>query len=184
MQRLQEQFNKEFAPKLAEEFGFKNVMEVPKITKIMVNVGYGKFRKDSKFVDAIAEDLKKITGQKPVQKRARKSIAGFKVRENEAIGYVVTLRGEHMWGFLDRLINIALPRVRDFRGVNADGFDGRGNYHLGLKEQLVFPEISSDALEHTFGLQVSIVTNGGRDDVTRKLLSLMKFPFRSKEEQE
>jgi large subunit ribosomal protein L5 len=179
MQRLQQQYNKEILPVLSKEFGYKNPMQVPKITKIMVNVGFGKFRKDAKFVEAIAQDLKKITGQQPVKKHARKSIAGFKVRENEAISYVVTLRGERMYGFLDRLINVALPRVRDFRGVNPNGFDRRGNYHLGLKEHLVFPEIHSDALEHTFGLQVSIVTNGGRDEVTKKLLTLFKFPFKT-----
>ncbi len=177
MERLREQYNKEFAPKLATKFGFTNVMSIPKIQKIVVNVGIGKFIKDGKAVDRIAEDIKKITGQAPVRTIARKSIAGFKIRENQVVGIMVTLRGERMYAFLDKLINVALPRVRDFRGVKANGFDGRGNYHLGLKEQLVFPEISSEAIENTFGLEISIVTNAGTDDPVRELLTLMKFPF-------
>jgi large subunit ribosomal protein L5 len=181
MQRLQEQFRKDFAPKLREEFGFANPLQVPQIQKIVVNVGIGKIKKDTKFVDAIVEDLKSITGQAPVRTKARKSIAGFKVRENEEVGIMLTLRGLRMWSFLDKLINVALPRVRDFRGIPDAGFDGQGNFHLGLKEQLVFPEISADALEHTFGMQISIVTNSKNDAVTRKLLTLMRFPFRSGE---
>jgi large subunit ribosomal protein L5 len=178
MERLREQYNKEFAPKLKEQFGFKNPMQTPKIQKIVVNVGVGKFKKDSKMVDRIVEDIKKITGQAPVKTIARKSIAGFKIRENEVVGVMVTLRGERMYAFLDKLINIALPRVRDFRGVKAHGFDGRGNYHLGLKEQLVFPEMSADAIEHIFGLEISIVTNAG-DKPAKALLTLMSFPFQA-----
>lgn len=177
MERLREQYNKDIAPQLAKKFGFTNAMSVPKVQKIVINAGIGKFVKDSKIIDRIAEDLKKITGQAPVRTLARKSIAGFKIRENQVVGIMVTLRGERMYAFLDKLINIALPRVRDFRGVKSTGFDGRGNYHLGLKEQLVFPEISSEAIENVFGLEVSIITNSGKDDVTKELLTLMKFPF-------
>lgn len=178
MERLQEQFYKQIAPALKQKFGFKNVMQVPKITKVIVNVGVGKVKEDKKKIDQFVEDVKKITGQAPVKTKARKSIAGFKVRENQTVGIVCTLRGYRMYSFLDKLINVALPRVRDFQGVNKDGFDGRGNYHLGLKEQLVFPEISSESLESVFGLEVSIVTNSKKDEVTRELLTLMKFPFK------
>lgn len=178
MERLQEQFYKQIAPALKQKFGFKNVMQVPKITKVIVNVGVGKVKEDKKKIDQFVEDVKKITGQAPVKTKARKSIAGFKVRENQTVGIVCTLRGYRMYSFLDKLINVALPRVRDFQGVNKDGFDGRGNYHLGLKEQLVFPEISSESLESVFGLEVSIVTNSKKDEVTRELLTQMKFPFK------
>lgn len=178
MERLQEQYNKKIAPALKEKFGFKNVMQVPKITKVIVNIGVGKFKEDKKKIEQIVEDAKKITGQAPVKAKARKSIAGFKVRENQVVGIVCTLRGFRMYSFLDKLINVALPRVRDFQGISAKGFDGRGNYHLGLKEQLVFPEISSESLENIFGLQVSIVTDSKKDDVTRELLKQMNFPFK------
>jgi large subunit ribosomal protein L5 len=180
MERLQEQYNKEIAPALAKKFGFKNVMQVPKIVKVMVNVGVGKVKEDKKKIEQIVEDVKKITGQAPVKTKARKSIAGFKVRENQIVGIVCTLRGFKMYAFLDKLINIALPRVRDFQGVSAEGFDGRGNYHLGLKEQLVFPEISSESLENIFGLEVSIVTDAKKDAPARELLTLMHFPFKKK----
>lgn len=178
MERLQEQFYKQIAPALKQKFGFKNVMQVPKITKVIVNVGVGKVKEDKKKIEQFVEDVKKITGQAPVKTKARKSIAGFKVRENQTVGIVCTLRGYRMYSFLDKLINVALPRVRDFQGVNKDGFDGRGNYHLGLKEHLVFPEISSESLESVFGLEVSIVTNSKKDEVTRELLTQMKFPFK------
>ncbi len=178
MERLQEQYNKEWAPGLMKQFGFKNAMQVPKIRKIVVNVGVGKITKDAKAVDAIAEDLARITGQRAVKTKARKSIAGFKVRENQIVGLVVTLRGYRMYSFLDKLINVALPRVRDFQGVSPKGFDGRGNYHLGLKEQIVFPEVSSSGLEHVFGMEISIVTAAGKDDAARQLLAMMKFPFK------
>ena len=178
MERLQEQYNKQIAPALKTEFGFKNVMQVPKIQKIVVNVGVGKVKEDKKKIDQIVEDIKRIAGQAPVKTKARKSIAGFKVRENQVVGVTCTLRGFRMYAFLDKLINIALPRVRDFQGVTKDGFDGRGNYHLGLKEQLVFPEISSESLDNVFGLEVSIVTNAGKDAPARALLKHMSFPFK------
>lgn len=178
MERLQEQYNKEIVPALKQNFGFKNVMQVPRILKVMVSVGIGKFKEDKKRIDAIIEDLSKITGQAPIKNKARKSISGFKVRENQVVGLTCTLRGYRMYSFLDKLINVALPRVRDFQGVSKKGFDGRGNYHLGIKEHIVFPEISADSLENLFGFEVSIVTNSGKDDVTYSLLKLMKFPFR------
>jgi len=178
MERLQEQYNKQIIPALRKQFGYKNVMEVPKILKVVVNVGVGKVKEDKKKIDQLVEDLKKITGQAPVRAKARKSIAGFKVRENQIVGVVCTLRGYKMYSFLDKLINVSLARVRDFQGVSANGFDGRGNYHLGLKEHLVFPEISSESLENIFGLEVSIVTNARKDEPARELLKLMNFPFK------
>ena len=178
MERLQEQYNKKIVPALKEKFAFKNVMQVPKILKVVVNVGVGKVKEDKKKVDQIAEDIKKITGQAPVKTRARKSISGFKVRENQIVGVTCTLRGYKMYSFLDKLINVGLPRVRDFQGVSRDAFDGHGNYHLGLKEQLVFPEISSESLENIFGLEVSVVTNAKKDAPARELLTLMGFPFK------
>ncbi len=178
MERLQEKFNKDIVPSLKKKFSFKNVMEVPKVQKIVINVGIGKLIKDSKTVDKMVEDLKQILGQAPVRTKARKSIAGFKVRENQIVGLTATLRGFRMYSFLDKLINISLPRVRDFQGVSSKGFDGRGNYNLGLKEHLVFPEISSAALEHIFGMEVTIVINSGNDDVSRELLKEMGFPFK------
>jgi large subunit ribosomal protein L5 len=178
MERLQEQYNKKIAPALKEKFGFKNVMQVPKVLKVVVNAGVGKFKEDKKKVDQIVEDIKKITGQAPIRAKARKSIAGFKVRENQVVGIVCTLRGFRMYSFLDKLVNVALPRVRDFQGISPEGFDGRGNYHLGIKEHLVFPEISSESLENIFGLEVSIVTNAKKDATARELLTLMGFPFK------
>ena len=178
MERLQEQYIKTIAPALKEKFGYKNVMQVPKIVKVMVTVGVGKFKDDKKKIELMVEDVKKITGQAPVKTKARKSIAGFKVRENQIVGIVCTLRGYKMYSFLDKLINIALPRVRDFQGVPKDSFDGRGNYHLGLKEQLVFPEISSESLDNIFGLEVSIVTTAGKDAPARELLTHLNFPFK------
>ena len=178
MERLQEQYNKKIVPALKEKFSFGNVMQVPKILKVVVNVGVGKVKEDKKKVDQIAEDIKKITGQAPVKTRARKSISGFKVRENQIVGVTCTLRGYKMYSFLDKLINVGLPRVRDFQGVSKDAFDGHGNYHLGLKEQLVFPEISSESLENIFSMEVSIVTNAGKDESARELLKQMGFPFK------
>lgn len=178
MNRLQEQFNKEIAPVIKEEFGYKNIMTVPKIKLVSINVGVGKFLKDGKFMESIKKDLAKISGQAPVENKARKSVAGFKVREGQVVGMSVTLRGPRMYEFLDKLISIAMPRIKDFRGVSKKGFDGRGNYNLGLKEHLVFPEIPQDALEHTFGLQVTITTDSGKDEPVYKLLKLMKFPFK------
>lgn len=179
MDRLRQQYNKTIAPALQKKFGYKNVMQVPRVTKIVLNVGVGKLSKDSKFTDLVIKDLTQITGQAPVKTEARKSIAGFKLREGQVVGVMVTLRGERMYAFLDKLISVSLPRVKDFRGVKASGFDGRGNYHLGLKEHIVFPEISNEALEHTFGLEVSIVTNAGSDEPARELLTQMRFPFKS-----
>lgn len=178
MERLQEQYNKQIAPALMKSFGFKNPMQVPKIVKVVVNIGVGKFKDDKKKIDQIVEDAKKITGQAVVKTKARKSIAGFKIRENQIVGIVCTLRGFRMYSFLDKLINVALPRVRDFQGISSQGFDGRGNYHIGLKEHLVFPEISAESLENVFGLEISIVTNAGQDEPARELLKQMGFPFK------
>ena len=178
MHPLQEQFNKEIRPELMKEFGFTNLMQVPTIKKIVINVGIGKLKKDAKLLESMVGDLKAITGQHPVFTTARKSIAGFKVREGEKVGLTATLRGFKMWSFLDKLINVALPRVRDFRGLSSEALDGRGSYSMGLREQLVFPEISSDALEHTFGIEITIVTNSGQDKPTKKMLQLMRFPFK------
>jgi large subunit ribosomal protein L5 len=178
MERLQEQYTKEIAPALKQKFGIKNIMQVPKITKVVINIGVGKIVKDAKMIETIVGDIKKITGQAPVKTLARKSISGFKVRENQVVGIMVTLRGYRMYSFLDKLIHIALPRVRDFQGVNAAGFDGRGNYHLGLREHVVFPEVATSGLEHVFGMEISIVTNAGVDDKARELLTQMKFPFK------
>jgi large subunit ribosomal protein L5 len=181
MERLHQQYNKDIVPKLQKEFGFKNRMQVPKVTKIILNVGVGKIAKDAKFIDSIVADFGKITGQAPVKTVSRKSIAGFKLREGQIVGIMATLRGERMYAFLDKLINVALPRVKDFRGLSASAFDGRGNYHIGLKEQIVFPEISPDAIEHLFGLEVSIVTDAKKNDSARALLKHMSFPFRPDE---
>jgi len=178
MERLQEQYNKKIIPALQEKFGFKNVMQAPRIVKIVLNVGLGKIKEDKKKIDQTAEDLKKISGQALVKTKARKSISGFKVRENQVVGITCTLRGFRMYSFLDKLINVALPRVRDFQGVALTGFDGRGNYHLGIKEHIVFPEVPADSLENVFGLEVSIVTNAGKDEVAKELLKMMKFPFK------
>lgn len=177
MERLQEQYNTKVVPALKKAYSFGNVMQVPKIEKVVVNVGVGKFKEDKKKVDAVVADLAKITGQAPVQTMARKSISGFKVRENQVVGVMVTLRGFKMYSFLDKLVNVALPRVRDFQGISAK-FDGRGNYHLGLREQLVFPEISASALENIFGMEITIVTNAGKDDVAKSLLTQLGFPFK------
>lgn len=177
MERLQEQYVKKVIPALKRKFGFANVLQVPKITKVVVNCGVGKVKEDKKKVDAVVADLAKITGQAPVKTIARKSISGFKVRENQIVGVMVTLRGFRMYSFLDKLVNVAVPRVRDFRGLS-EKFDGRGNYHLGLREHLVFPEISTSALENVFGLEVSIITNAGKDEVARELLKELGFPFK------
>ncbi len=177
MERLREQFNKTVSPAVAKEFGYTNPMSIPHIEKIVINVGVGKIGRDAKVIDMVVEDLRKITGQQPVKSLAKKSVAGFKLREGQVVGVKVTLRGDRMYSFLDKLINVSLPRVRDFRGVKANGFDGRGSYHLGLREHLVFPEVSNDALEHTFGMEISIVTTAGRDDVARAILKHFRFPF-------
>ena len=175
---LQVRYTKEIAPVLFKELDLGNVMDIPRITKVVVNIGLGEAMDNPKALEAAVEDLNKITGQKPVITKARKSIANFKLREGRAIGAMVTLRGERMWSFLDRLMNIALPRVRDFRGISPNAFDGRGNYTLGLREQLVFPEIEYDKIDKLRGLEISIVTTARTDDQARKLLQLMGMPFR------
>lgn len=179
MSRLKVKYVQDVVPALTKEFGYKNLMAVPKITKVVVNMGLGEATQNAKLVDAGAEELGKITGQKPVITRARKSIAQFKVREGMPIGTMVTLRGEQMYEFLDRLIAIALPRVRDFKGVSPRGFDGRGNYTLGLRDQLMFPEIDYMKVDKPRGMNISVVTTAKTDEEARKLLQLIGMPFRT-----
>jgi large subunit ribosomal protein L5 len=179
MSRLRERYSKEVAPALAKEFGYKNVMAIPKIEKVVVNMGLGEATGNAKIVDTGADEVMRITGQKPVVTRAKKSIAQFKVRKGMPIGTMVTLRGDRMWEFLDRLISIALPRVRDFRGVSPRGFDGRGNYTLGLKDQLLFPEIDYMKVDKARGMNISVVTTAKTDEESRKLLQLLGMPFRT-----
>jgi large subunit ribosomal protein L5 len=178
MSRMRERYLKDVVPTLRKEFGYKNVMAVPRITKVVVNMGLGEGTQNAKVVDTGAEELGKITAQKAAITRAKKSIAQFKVRRNMAIGAMVTLRGERMFEFLDRLISIALPRVRDFRGVSARGFDGRGNYTLGLRDQLMFPEIDYMKVDKARGMNISVVTTAKTDEEARRLLQLMGMPFR------
>jgi large subunit ribosomal protein L5 len=178
MYKIQERYKQEAIPQLMREFGLKNVMEVPRLRKIVVNVGVGsETQTDSKALDAAVTDLTIITGQKPIVTKARQSISNFKLREGKPIGVKVTLRGQRMWSFLDRLMNVALPRVRDFRGVAAEAFDGRGNYTLGLREQLVFPEIDYDKIDRLRGLEVTVVTSARDDEQGRRLLQLLGMPF-------
>jgi large subunit ribosomal protein L5 len=179
MARLQEVYKKEVVPKLKERFGYANVMQVPKLTKITINMGVGEAMSDKKMIDNASSDLTKISGQRPKITRARKSIATFKVRENWPIGCVVTLRGARMYEFLDRLINIALPRVRDFRGLPSRSFDGRGSYSMGIKEQIIFPEIDFDKVDALRGMDVTIVTSAKTDAEARALLEAFNFPLRS-----
>jgi large subunit ribosomal protein L5 len=179
MSRLRERYEKEAVPGLRKEFGYDNVMAIPKITKVVVNMGLGAATQNAKIVDTGADELGRITGQKPVITRAKKSIAQFKVRKGMPIGTMVTLRGERMWEFLDRLIAVALPRVRDFRGVSPKGFDGRGNYTLGLKDQLLFPEIDYMKVDKARGMNISVVTTAKTDEESRKLLQLLGVPFRT-----
>ena len=179
MSRLQEYYKSTVQPKLAKDLGLKNPMQVPKITKITVNMGVGEAVADRKIVDAAAADLAKITGQKPLITKAKKAIASFKLREGLPIGAKVTLRGERMYEFLDRLMSIALPRVRDFRGVSPKGFDGRGNFTLGLRDQLLFPEIDYMKVDKARGMNVSVVTTAKTDEEARKLLQLLGMPFRA-----
>jgi large subunit ribosomal protein L5 len=181
MHRLLDNYKKEIVPQLTREFQFQNVMEVPRIEKVVINIGLGsETQTDNKAVDAAVNDLTIITGQKPVVTKARKSISNFKLREGKAIGVKVTLRGERMWSFLDRLMNIALPRVRDFRGISGDAFDGRGNYTLGLREQLVFPEIEYDKIDKLRGMEITVVTSAKTDEHGRRLLQILGMPFRKK----
>src|SRR3954468_8115800 len=179
MSRLKDRYEKEVAPALKNEFGYKNVMAIPKIEKIVVNMGLGEATQNAKIVDTGADEVARITGQKPVTTRAKKSIAQFKVRKGMPIGAMVTLRGERMWDFLDRLMAVALPRVRDFRGVSPKGFDGRGNYTLGLKDQLLFPEIDYMKVDKARGMNISVVTTARTDEESRKLLQLLGMPFRA-----
>ena len=176
---MQEHYRKTVVPKLKERFGYKNVMQVPKITKISVNMGVGEAMTDKKIIDNAAADLTKISGQKPQITRARKSVAVFKVRENWPIGCRVTLRGARMYEFLDRLINIAIPRIRDFRGLPSRSFDGRGNYSLGIKEQIIFPEIDFDKVDAIRGMDITIVTSARTNEEARALLEGFNFPMRS-----
>jgi large subunit ribosomal protein L5 len=178
MNRVKEKYEKEIVPALIKAFEFKNIMEVPRVVKVVVNIGLGSEMENAKAVEAAVSDLTKITGQKPIQTKARKSIAAFKLREGRIIGTKVTLRGARMWAFLDRLMNIALPRVRDFRGVSSEAFDGRGNYTLGFKDQLVFPEIEYDKIDKLRGMEVTIVTTAKSDDHGRLLVQMLGMPFR------
>lgn len=178
MARLYELYRNEITPKLMERFKYKNIMEVPKVERVVINIGVGEAIQNPKTLDGAVNDLTIIAGQKPVITRARKSIAGFKLREGMAIGCKVTLRGSRMYDFLDRLINLALPRVRDFRGVSPQAFDGRGNYSLGIKEQTIFPEIDYDKIDKIRGLEVVVVTTAKTDEEARELLKSMGMPFR------
>jgi large subunit ribosomal protein L5 len=175
---LKERYENEVVPALMKSLKMSNIMEVPRVKKVIVNIGVGEALDNAKALDAAVGDLTQITGQKPVVTKARKSIAAFKLREGRSIGVKVTLRGERMWSFLDRLMNIALPRVRDFRGISANAFDGRGNYTLGLREQLVFPEIEYDKIDKLRGLEITIVTSARTDDEGRQLLQLLGMPFK------
>jgi len=175
---LKERYKKEIVPALMKSLGLENPMQVPRVSKVVVNIGVGEALDNAKALDAAVSDLMLITGQKPIITKARRSIAAFKLREGRQIGVKVTLRGERMWSFLDRLMNIALPRVRDFRGVSPDAFDGRGNYTLGLREQLVFPEIEYDKIDKLRGLEVSIVTTARNDEEGRQLLQMLGMPFK------
>lgn len=178
MSSIKERYQQEVIPALMERFQYENVMQVPHLEKISVNIGLGEALQNAKALEAAARDIATITGQKPVIRRARKSIASFKLREGNPIGASVTLRGEHMWAFYDRLVNVALPRRRDFQGVSPDSFDGRGNYSLGLREQLVFPEIAYDAVDKVRGMGITIVTSAETDDEGRELLRLLGMPFK------
>jgi large subunit ribosomal protein L5 len=179
--RLQERYREDIAPALRKEFSYENPMQIPRLSRITVNVGVGEAKDNARALDATVRDISQITGQKPVVKKARKSIAQFKLREGQPVGVMVTLRGTRMWEFLDRLVNAALPRTRDFRGVPARSFDGRGNYSLGLREQLIFPEISYDQIDKTRGLEVSIVTTAQTDQEARRLLELLGMPFQKED---
>ena len=179
MARLLSQYREKVVPELIQKFGYKSVMEVPRIAKITLNMGVGEAVNDKKNIEMAVADLTKIAGQKPVVTKSRKAIANFKIRENLAIGTMVTLRGERMYEFLDRLITVAFPRVRDFRGVPGRAFDGRGNYNIGIKEQIIFPEVEYDKIDKLRGLNISITTTAKTDDEAKALLSAFRFPFRN-----
>ncbi len=178
--RLKERYNTEIVPKLEKELGIDNVMQVPRVQKIVVNMGVGEAASDAKMLDGAVNDLRAITGQQPKICRAKKSIAGFKIREGMPIGCKVTLRGDRMWEFMDRLLSTVLPRVRDFRGISPTSFDGRGNYSMGLTEQLIFPEIDYDKVDHTRGMDITVVTTAADDDQAFALLSDLGFPFKER----
>lgn len=177
MSRLKDTYNNEIVDAMTKKFGYKNIMQVPKLDKIVINMGVGEAKDNAKLLDAAIKDLETITGQKAVVTRAKNSVANFKIREGQAIGCKVTLRGERMYEFLDRLVNLALPRVRDFRGVNPNAFDGRGNYALGIKEQIIFPEIEYDKVDKVRGMDVIFVTTANTDEEARELLTLFGMPF-------
>lgn len=181
MARLKELYIKDVAPTLMKKFGYKSVMQIPKLDKVVINVGCGEARDNSKIIDAIIADLSKITGQRPIICKAKKSVANFKLREGMSIGVKVTLRSEQMYEFIDRFFNVALPRVRDFRGINPNSFDGRGNYSVGLKEQLIFPEIEYDKIDTVRGMDINIITTAKSDEEAREMLSLMGAPFNKQE---
>ena len=174
---MKEKYTSEIAPALQKKFGYKSVMQIPKLDKIVINVGCGEARDNSKVLDAVMKDLSQITGQKPVVCKAKKSVANFKLREGMTIGAKVTLRGDRMYEFLDRFFNLALPRVRDFRGINPDSFDGRGNYSMGVREQLIFPEIEYDKIDAVRGMDICFVTTANTDEEARELLTLLGAPF-------
>ena len=180
MARLKEQYVNEIAPALNKKFGYKSVMQIPKLDKVVINVACGEAKDNEKILEAVMKDLGQITGQKAVVCRAKKSVANFKLRQGTPIGCKVTLRGERMYEFVDRFFNVALPRVRDFRGISADAFDGRGNYSLGLKEQIIFPEIEYDKIEKLRGMNIAIITTAKTDEEARELLKLMGAPFVTK----
>ena len=175
--RLKETYRQEVVPALMKEFGYRNVMEVPRLEKIVVNIGLGEALQNPKALDSAASDVAAIAGQKPIITRAKRSIANFKVRQGNRIGLMVTVRGDRMWEFMDRVVNAALPRIRDFRGVPSKGFDGRGNYSLGIREQLMFPEIEYDKVDRIRGLQLTLVTTARNDEEGRRLLELLGVPF-------
>jgi len=179
MARLQEIYREKLAPELMAKFGYKSPMEVPRLTKITLNMGVSEAVADKKVMDHAVDDMGKIAGQKPVVTMSKKAIAGFKIRENQAIGCMVTLRGAHMYEFLDRFVTVALPRVRDFRGISGRSFDGRGNYNIGVKEQIIFPEIEYDKVDALRGLNISITTTAKTDDECKALLAGFRFPFKN-----
>lgn len=179
MTRMQEKYVKEVAPALMEKFSYKSTMQIPKLVKVVINIGMGEAKDNPKAIDAACGDLAKITGQKPIITKARKSVANFKLREGMNIGCKVTLRADRMYEFVDRLFNVALPRVRDFRGISANGFDGRGNFSLGIKEQLIFPEIEYDKIDKLRGMDINFVTTAETDEEARELLKLMGAPFQA-----
>jgi large subunit ribosomal protein L5 len=179
MARLQQHYREKVVPELTAKFGYKSPMEVPRLTKITLNMGVSEAVADKKVMDNAVADLTKIAGQKPVVTKAKKAIAGFKIREGQAIGTMVTLRGERMWEFLDRFVTVALPRVRDFRGISGRAFDGRGNYNIGVKEQIIFPEIEYDKVDALRGLNISITTTAKNDEEAKALLAGFRFPFKN-----